>query len=207
VERDHLTHPYFAGFGYAGVRVDMRGTGDSEGVCRGEYLIQEQEDCLAVIEWLSNQSWCSGKVGMIGISWGGFNGLQMAACRPKSLGAVISLCSTDDRSADDIHVVGGAMLTEKLAWGATAGSSGNTAPDPAIVGDRWRSMWLERLENNGLWLIDWIRHQVRSDFYSHGSICENYSDIEVPTYLVGGWADGYTNAILRMLENLNCPRK
>ncbi len=207
VERDHLTHPYFAGFGYAGVRVDMRGTGDSEGVCRGEYLIQEQEDCLAVIEWLSNQSWCSGKVGMIGISWGGFNGLQMAACRPKSLGAVISLCSTDDRYADDIHFMGGAMLTEKLAWAATAFSIVNTPPDPAIVGDRWRSMWLERLENNGLWLIDWIRHQVRSDFYSHGSICENYSDIEVPTYLVGGWADGYTNAVLRMLENLNCPRK
>ena len=207
VERDHLTHPYFAGFGYAGVRVDMRGTGDSEGVCRGEYLLQEQEDCLAVIEWLAVQPWCSGKVGMIGISWGGFNGLQVAARRPEALGAVISLCSTDDRYADDIHFMGGAVLAEKLAWGATAFAIAHTPPDPAIVGDRWREMWLERLEGNGLWLVDWFRHQHRNEFYAHGSICENYADVDVPVYLVGGWADGYTNVVLRMLEHLSCPRK
>ncbi len=207
VERDHLTHPYFAGFGYAGVRVDMRGTGDSEGICRGEYLLQEQEDCLAVIEWLSAQSWCSGKVGMIGISWGGFNGLQVAARRPKALGAVISLCSTDDRYADDIHFMGGAVLVEKLGWGATAFAIANTPPDPAIVGDRWRDIWIERLQNNGLWLLNWFRRQRRDEFYTHGSICERYEDIEAPVYLVGGWADGYTNTIFRMLEHLSCPKK
>ncbi|MDE0279640.1 MAG: CocE/NonD family hydrolase [Gammaproteobacteria bacterium] len=207
VERDHLTHPYFAGFGYAGVRVDMRGTGDSEGICLGEYLLQEQEDCLAVIEWLAAQPWCSGRVGMIGISWGGFNGLQVAARRPEALGAVISLCSTDDRYADDIHCMGGAVLTEKLGWGATAFAIAHTPPDPAIVGERWRDMWLERLEGNGLWLLDWFRHQHRDDFYRHGSICENYDDVNVPVYLVGGWADGYTNTILRMLDHLTCPRK
>lgn len=207
VERDHLTHPYFAGFGYAGVRVDMRGTGDSEGICHGEYLLQEQDDCLAVIDWLAAQPWCSGQVGMIGISWGGFNGLQVAARRPAALGAVISLCSTDDRYADDIHFMGGALLVEKLGWGATAFAIAHTPPDPAIVGERWRDMWLERLENNGLWLLDWFRHQHRDEFYAHGSICERYEDIEVPVYLVGGWADGYTNTIFRMLENLRCPRK
>ena len=134
VERDHLTHPYFAGHGYAGVRVDMRGTGDSEGVCLGEYLRQEQDDCLAVIEWLAEQPWCSGKVGMIGISWGGFNGLQVAARRPDALGAVISLCSTDDRYADDVHFMGGALLAEKLGWGATAFAIAHTPPDPAYCG-------------------------------------------------------------------------
>lgn len=207
VDRDQLTHPYFTGFGYAGVRVDMRGSGDSEGICRGEYLLQEQEDCLDVIEWLAAQPWCSGKVGMIGISWGGFNGLQVAARRPKALGAVISLCSTDDRYADDIHFMGGAVLTDKLAWGATAFSIVNTPPDPAIVGDRWREMWLQRLENNGLWVLDWFRHQRRDEFYAHGSICENYADVEAPVYLVGGWTDGYSNAIFRMLENLSCLKK
>lgn len=207
VERDHLTHPYFAGHGYAGVRVDLRGTGDSEGICLGEYLRQEQDDCLAVIEWLADQPWCSGKVGMIGISWGGFNGLQVAARRPEALGAVISLCSTDDRYADDIHFMGGCMLTDKLSWGATAFSICNTPPDPAIVGDRWREMWAERLENNGLWMLDWFRHQRRDGFYAHGSVCENYADIEVPVYAVGGWADGYTNAIFRLLEHLPGPKK
>lgn len=207
VARDHLTHPYFAGHGYAGVRVDMRGSGDSEGVCLGEYLLQEQDDALAIIDWLAAQPWCSGKVGMIGISWGGFNGLQVAARQPEALGAVITLCSTDDRYADDIHFMGGAVLTDKLAWGATAFAIANTPPDPALVGARWRDMWKERLENNGLWLLDWFRHQRRDDFYRHGSICEDYAAVQVPVYAVGGYADGYTNPIFRMMEHLSCPRK
>ncbi len=207
VERDHLTHPYFSGYGYAGVRVDMRGTGDSEGICLGEYLKREQDDALAILDWLAVQPWCSGRVGIIGISWGGFNGLQIAARKPKALGAVISLCSTDDRYADDIHFMGGCLLTDKLNWGAAAFSIVNTPPDPAIVGERWRGMWKERIENNGLWMLDWFRHQRRDAFYSHGSVCENYSDIEVPVYMVGGWADGYTNAIFRTLEHLPGPKK
>ncbi len=207
VERDHLTHPYFAGHGYAGVRVDMRGTGDSEGVCLGEYLKQEQDDALAVIDWLVAQPWCSGKVGMIGISWGGFNGLQVAARQPEGLAAVITLCSTDDRYADDIHFMGGAMLTDKLSWGGTAFFIANTPPDPAIVGERWRDMWLERFEANGLWMLDWFRHQRRDAFYAHGSICEDWRKVQVPVYAVGGYADGYTNPIMRMMENLPGPRR
>lgn len=205
--RDQLTHPWFAGHGYAGVRVDMRGTGDSDGVCEGEYLRQEQDDAIAVIEWLAAQPWCSGQVGMMGISWGGFNGLQVAARRPPALAAVITLCSTDDRYGDDIHFMGGAMLTDNLSWGATAFAIAHTPPDPEIVGSRWREIWKRRLEGNGLWLLDWFRHQHRDEFYAHGSICENYADIEIPVYAVGGWADGYTNAIPRMMENLTCPRK
>src|SRR5690606_14006523 len=138
VERDALTHPYFAGHGYAGVRVDMRGTGDSEGVCEGEYLKQEQDDAVAVIEWLSKQSWCSGTVGMIGISWGGFNGLQVAARRPPALKAVITLCSTDDRYADDVHYLGGAQMIDNIHWGTTAWAISMTPPDPVLVGDKWR---------------------------------------------------------------------
>ncbi|WP_137932618.1 CocE/NonD family hydrolase [Mesorhizobium comanense] len=207
VERDALTHPYFAGHGYAGVRVDMRGSGDSEGLCKGEYLKQEQDDCLAVIEWLAAQPWCSGSVGMIGISWGGFNGLQVAARRPPALKAVISLCSTDDRYNDDVHYLGGAMMCDNLMWGTTAWAIAMTPPDPAIVGDRWRDLWEQRLNGNGIWMQEWFEHQRRDDFYKHGSICEDYADVDIPVYAVGGWADGYPNPIFRMLEKLPGPRK
>lgn len=207
VERDQLTHPYIAGHGYACVRVDMRGSGDSEGVCLGEYLLQEQDDALDILAWIAAQPWSTGRAGMIGISWGGFNGLQVAARRPPSLKAIISLCSTDDRYADDIHFMGGCVLTDKLAWGGTALPIIMTPPDPALVGDAWRAMWKERLENNGLWLLDWFRHQRRDEFYRHGSICENYADVTIPVYAVGGWADGYTNPIFRLLQNLKGPRK
>jgi putative CocE/NonD family hydrolase len=205
--RDERVHAYFASRGYASVRVDIRGSGDSDGVLLGEYLPEEQQDAVEIIAWLAGQPWCSGSVGMIGFSWGGFNGLQVAALRPPQLKAVISLCSTDDRYADDVHMMGGCLLTDKLAWGAAMLARGNTPPDPAVVGDSWRDMWLERLEYSGLWLAEWHRHLRRDAFYKHGSVCEDYDAIEAPVYLVGGWADGYSNAIFRMLANLKCPRK
>ena len=74
--QDASRHPYFAAHGFASVRVDLRGTGDSDGVCLGEYLPQEQTDALEVLAWLGAQEWCTGAVGMIGYSWGGFNGLR-----------------------------------------------------------------------------------------------------------------------------------
>ncbi|MDQ2067632.1 CocE/NonD family hydrolase [Xinfangfangia sp. CPCC 101601] len=207
VERDALTHPYFAGYGYAGVRVDMRGTGDSEGVCEGEYLKQEQDDAIAIIEWLAAQSWCTGKVGMIGISWGGFNGLQVAARRPAALKAVISLCSTDDRYADDVHYLGGAQMIDNIHWGTTAWAISMTPPDPEIVGEAWREMWEARLNGNGIWMEDWFHHQRRNDFWKHASVCEDFSQIEAAVYAVGGWVDGYTNAVFRLLEGVSAPKK
>jgi len=80
--RDRVIHEYFAGHGFASVRVDLRGSGDSDGLLLDEYLPQEQSDALEVIAWIANQPWCTGNVGMMGISWGGFNSLQVAAHRP-----------------------------------------------------------------------------------------------------------------------------
>ncbi|HMA00055.1 MAG TPA: CocE/NonD family hydrolase, partial [Steroidobacteraceae bacterium] len=77
--RDEGMHRWFAGHGYAAVRVDMRGSGESDGVMHDEYLAQEQDDALEVIDWIAGQPWCSGKVGMMGKSWGAYNSLQVAA--------------------------------------------------------------------------------------------------------------------------------
>ena len=206
-ERDALTHPYFAGHGYACVRVDIRGSGDSEGVLRGEYLKQEQDDALEILAWLERQPWCTGSVGMIGISWGGFNGLQVAARRPKQLKAVVSICSTDDRYNDDIHFMGGALLLDTFTWCSVMFSLNGAPPDPAIVGDQWRAMWKQRLDGSGFWLDDWLGHQRRDAFYKHGSVCEDWDAIQCPVYAVGGWADGYTNAVFRLLENLRSPKR
>ena len=206
-ERDALTHPYLAGHGYAAVRVDLRGSGESDGLLFDEYAQQEQDDALEVIAWLARQSWCSGAVGMMGISWGGFNALQVAARRPPALKAIVTLCSTDDRYRDDVHFMGGAMLTAKFGWASFFFGAMCHPPDPALVGERWRAMWLERLTNVPLFLERWLRHQRRDDYWKHGSVCEDYAAIECPVYAVGGWTDGYTNAIPRLLEGLSAPRK
>src|SRR5579863_9263669 len=133
--RDEPMHGYFAQAGYAAIRVDMRGSGDSDGLLEDEYLAQELSDACEVIAWLAVQPWCDGNVGMMGKSWGGFNALQVAALRPPALKAVITVCSTDDRYADDIHYMGGALLNDNLWWGAIMLSNQARPPDPAIVGD------------------------------------------------------------------------
>lgn len=140
--RDQLTHPYFAGHGYDCPRIDMRGNGESDGLMHDEYTAQEQADAVEATAWIARQPWCSGNIGMMGISWGGFNGLQVAALRPPALKAVITLCSTDDRYADDIHYKGGCLLNENLGWAATILSYSSRPPDPALAGGRWRDMWL-----------------------------------------------------------------
>jgi predicted acyl esterase len=204
---DSITHGYFAGHGYACVRADLRGAGDSEGVLEDEYLALEQQDGLEVLAWIADQHWCNGQIGMMGISWGGFNSLQLAALQPPELKAVITVCSTDDRYADDVHYMGGCLLGDNLSWASTMFGYNSCPPDPALVGDAWRDMWLARLKGSGLWLKKWLEHQRRDEYWRHGSVCEDYSTITCPVLAVSGWADGYSNAVFRLLHGLSVSRK
>ncbi|HUF55604.1 MAG TPA: CocE/NonD family hydrolase [Thermohalobaculum sp.] len=203
---DRAAGTWLARHGYAYVRLDVRGAGDSEGLLPDEYLPQELQDGCDAIAWIAAQPWCDGGVGMIGISWGGFNGLQIAALRPPALKAVITVCSTDDRYADDIHTMGGCLLLDQLSWASQMFARNSLPPDPENRAD-WRALWLERLEGSGLWLKNWLEHQHRDAFWQHGSVSEDYSAIEVPVYAVGGWADGYCRAVFRLCEHLPGPRK
>ncbi|MCC5973253.1 MAG: CocE/NonD family hydrolase [Rubellimicrobium sp.] len=204
--RDALTHPYFAGHGYASLRVDMRGNGDSDGLMEDEYSAQELSDACEVIAWIAAQPWCSGSVGMMGISWGGFNGLQVAALQPPALKAIITLCSTVDRYADDIHYKGGCLLNENLGWGATMWAYSSRAPDPALRQD-WREEWLKRLEAEPFLPALWLRHQHRDAYWRHGSVCEDFGAIRAATLAVGGWGDAYKNAVPQLVQHLSAPVK
>jgi putative CocE/NonD family hydrolase len=144
---------------------------------------------------------------MMGISWGGFNALQVAALRPPALKAIVTVCSTDDRYGGDCHWEGGLLLNGTLAWGATAFQFAAQPPDPAIVGDRWRDMWRERLDGLELFVGEWIAHPHRDAYWKQGSVCEDYGAIEAAVYAISGWADPYTNAVPRLLSNLKCPRR
>ncbi|TFJ93067.1 CocE/NonD family hydrolase [Lentibacillus salicampi] len=201
--RDSARHPYFAGHGYASIRVDIRGSGDSDGIMKDEYTIQEHDDALDILDWITEQEWSTGSVGMIGKSWGGFNSLQVAARKHPALKTIITLCSTDDRFADDVHYRGGSILASDMLWWASTMFVYNARPqDPEVVGESWRDNWLDRLENTPPFVEEWMRHQRRDDYWKYGSICEDYSDIEIPVFAVSGWQDGYTNAVFRLLENL-----
>lgn len=205
--RDAVRAPHIAAHGYAYVRVDLRGTGESEGLMEDEYTAQELQDGCDVIAWMAAQDWCDGNVGMVGISWGGFNGLQVAALQPPALKAVVSIASTDDRYADDVHYMGGTMVIDQISWASNMFAINTLPPDPDLVGDKWREMWLERLRGSGLWLKKWLEHQRRDAFWKHGSVCEDISRIKVPVYAVSGWADGYCRTVFRLMESLKGPKK
>ncbi|THD84870.1 CocE/NonD family hydrolase [Aliigemmobacter aestuarii] len=202
--RDERMHPYFAGHGYAAVRVDIRGNGDSEGLMTDEYSEQELADAVEVIRWLAEQPWCSGAVGMMGKSWGGFNCLQTAFLRPPALRAVISVCSTTDRFADDIHFKGGCLLGENMGWGAVMLSYSSRPADPALRPD-WREDWMRRLDAEPFLAPRWASHQARDAYWKHGSVCEDWQAIQVPVLSVGGWADNYMNTVGHLMANLSVP--
>lgn len=202
--RDATNHPHFAAAGYAVLRVDLRGCGESEGLFDDEYSVQELQDVKATIEWIAAQGWCTGKVGIMGISWGGFNGLQVAALRPAGLAAVITACSSVDRYADDIHFKGGCILGENIGWAANVMARFALPPDPALRPD-WRSIWLERLQATTLLAEPWHAHRDRDAYWKHGSVIETPEAIDVPVLSIGGWHDGYRNTphkLLRLLPGL-----
>jgi putative CocE/NonD family hydrolase len=205
--RDEGMHRWFAGHGYAAVRVDMRGSGESDGVMHDEYLPQEQDDALEVIDWIARQPWCSGKVGMMGKSWGAYNSVQVAARRPPALKAIIAVMGTDDRFAECIHFSGGCLLNDNFWWGCVMQIFNARPPDPAIVGERWRALWLERLEAERFWPEIWLEHQALDDYWKHGSVCFDYGAIECPTWFWGGWADLYRDTPLRLAEHLKVPHR
>ena len=200
--RDEVTYPYLAARGYVGVRADIPGNGDSDGLMLEEYTPDEIAVGREAVEWIAAQPWCSGAVGMIGISWGGFNGFQVGMTRPPSLKAVISVSSAVDRYADDIHCKGGCPLTDNLGWSAQMLAYSSRPPDPLIVGERWRDMWRQRIDNMPFLAANWLRHPRRDSFWKHGSLCEDWKSLSAPTLAVGGWADLYVNTPLQVAEQL-----
>ncbi len=211
--RDNRQHHHLAARGYAMVRVDIRGSGDSDGALRGEYLATELSDGVEVIDWISRQPWCDGRVAIMGISWGGFNALQIAALQPPALAAAVAVAATDDRFATDVHYIGGCVLAADMAgWSATMACFNARPSTPRIVAAadgihvaEWRDRWLHRLEQTPIFVHDWLTHQRRDGFWEHGSVCEDYSAIRCPVMTVGGWADGYTDTVLRLAAGLSVP--
>ena len=206
--RDESMHPVLAAAGYVSIRVDMRGSGDSDGLMTDEYSDQETQDGVDVIAWIAAQDWCDGKVGMFGKSWGAYNSFQVAAKRPPALKAIAPVMGTDDRWREDIHFYGGVLTNDNFWWGSIMQSFNAGPPDPQIVGaDRWRDIWKARLDAMTLWPAQWLEHQTHDAMWRRGSICENYADVEVPVYFFGGWADLFRDTPFRIAEHLKGPVK
>jgi predicted acyl esterase len=189
--------------GYAVARVDLRGTGSSDGLAVDEYPAREQADLCEVIGWLADQPWCTGAVGMYGTSYSGFNSLQVACERPPQLKAVIAIYATDDRYTDDVHYMGGALrLLDLVDYPLYMVAMNALPPVPAVYGDGWHDAWQERVDRLEPWVLRWLEEQRDSGYWRHGSLRPPYDRIECPTMLVAGWADGYRNNTFRTVAAL-----
>ncbi len=195
---------YFAERGFVGCRVDVRGTGSSDGVALDEYARDETLDGVELVAWLAEQPWCNGNVGMWGISYGGFTSIQVAAERPPALKAIAPMYATDDRYTDDVHYFGGCLTASDVAQYAVSQIGMNALPPrPAFTGPGWQAAWRARLEATPPWLLTWLRQQTDGPYYRQGSLAPDYDRITCAIYNLAGWMDGYTNAAWRM--HLRCP--
>eukprot|EP01023_Acetabularia_acetabulum_P046316 TRINITY_DN476_c0_g1_i1.p1 TRINITY_DN476_c0_g1~~TRINITY_DN476_c0_g1_i1.p1 ORF type:complete len:752 (-),score=157.10 TRINITY_DN476_c0_g1_i1:426-2564(-) len=206
LEVDSLTYPYLAGSGFACVRVDVRGCGDSEGHLDDEYSSRGIMDGHEIVEWVSKQSWCNGSVVLMGVSWSGFTALQVAAKEnpPSALKAIIVAVTTDDRFEDDMHYMGGALLTENLSWGSWLLHTVSQPPITASPNNSsWINRWKERLQQLEPYHIKWMQHSTKDDYWKHGSISEDYSQLKVPVFAAGGYyCGGYSNSLARLANSL-----
>jgi putative CocE/NonD family hydrolase len=197
--RDQGLYAYMAEHGYAGARVDIRGTGRSDGALpAGEYTEQEQRDAESVIAWLAEQPWCTGSVGMWGISWGGFNAIQVALRRPPALKAIIAVDASDDLFHDDVHYIDGMLHLDEYALMIDQLNSLPPAPEYPLDEQTLASRF-----DSEPWLLSWLGHQQDGPYWLRASLRPDYSRLTVPAFLIGGWYDGYRDSVPRMLAA--CP--
>jgi putative CocE/NonD family hydrolase len=201
--RNHALYSYFVRRGYVVARVDIRGTGNSEGrLIEYEYSEQEQRDGEAVIDWLSKQRFSSGRVGMFGISWGGFNSIHMAMRNPPALKAILAVDATDDLYQDDVHFMDGMMHVDSWEMGQDLSNLLPGAPEYRID-ERY---FAERFDTPP-WMLTYKRQQRDGPFWKRTALKERYDAIRVPSFLIGGWYDGYRDSVPRMLQHLKAPVK
>ena len=203
--RDGATHRYLAGHGYACLRLDVRGVGDSEGLYGDQFTTRYVDDAVEAIAWIARQPWCSGAVAMFGLSWGAAIALQTAARRPPALKTIVCAAGIDDCYA--LRYPGGCLSTATLSSVVAQMSYATRPPDPAIVGARWREMWLARLEAARPMTQSWLAHPYRDDAWRSASIADDFSGIACPVLLSAGWADpAFASSMLRTLAGLEAPR-
>jgi hypothetical protein len=196
-------YSYFVRRGYVVARVDIRGTGSSEGrLIEHEYSDREQIDGEAVIDWLSRQPFSSGKVGMFGISWGGFNSIHMAMRNPPALKAIIAVDATDDLYQDDVHFMDGMMHVDSWEMSMDLANAMPGAPDYLID----EKLFEQRFDTRP-WMLTYKRQQRDGPFWDRTALKARYDSITIPTFVIGGWYDGYRDSVPRMLERLNAPVK
>lgn len=175
--------------GYAAVRIDARGTGKSPG--DGEpFSFAESLDFHDAIEWTAAQPWCSGKVGLTGISYFAINQWFVANHRPPALKAIIPWEGFADLYRDALFH--GGILSQFMSnWYVTHLSH-------HLIGRAYRHN-PDTFRAHTLW--KWIRNNLDNGTFKGEQA--QWDKIDVPLFTVGNWSGmglhlrGNTEAFMR----------
>lgn len=197
----HPLYDYFASQGIAMAKVDVRGTGSSFGETpTREYSKQEIDDAVEIIASLAKMPWSNGNVGMWGISWGGFNALQVALRKPPELKAVLAAHASDDLFKNDVHYTDGIFSIDEYILSINHMTGFMQSPDYNVDEDYFSSRF-----DREPWLFETMRNGVNNSFWQGGSLLGQYGNLDIPVYLIGGLFDGYRDTLPHLLENADVP--
>ena len=208
--------------GYAVAIQDVRGRYSSG----GEFytFVNESNDGYDSVEWLASQPWCTGKVGMYGVSYVGATQWLAAKSKPPSLKGIAPGVTASNYQEGWAWQGGAFELGFNLSWtvGAlTAANWGNLARRLPLTDDRLESIIQAKDDLNtgfahlpmrdvpdlqgGLapYYYDWMAHPEYDDYWKAVSIEEAHSDIEVPAFNFGGWYDVFLGGTIRNYSRMS----
>lgn len=197
---------WFAARGYAGLVVDMLGTGSSDGVRRPEFDPDDADDAVAALDWAAAQPWCDGTAGMWGLSYAANVTLRTASRRPPQLRAIIAVAHGLDPARDSIHPDGARGDLHALVNRGTSMLVQHLLPplaDYASAASRRR--WRHRLGTGEPVFLDFARHGAGDPVWRGRAV--DGAAIAVPALCVGGWRDAFPDGLIEAYETIPGPKK
>jgi hypothetical protein len=187
----------YRGEGYAHVNIDIRGTGRSGGkLCI--FCEREQRDVYEVVEWIADQDWSNGNVGMYGGSYQGITPLMGASEQPPHLKAIVPAVVLADAYRDIVWHNGMFNVNFVAQWTALQFGLGLTGTGPS---SDLASKPQQRLAVESR-MTPWD-----GPFYRERSVYTKFDQIKVPTLLLGGWFDGFSRGTIHDYQGIASKHK
>ena len=206
---DEALFGYFAQHGYAGIRADMRGNGESTGHLAGKGTQPEWDDVCEILAWIEGQPWCDGNIGMWGFSWGGIEAFYSSVFRrPPQLKAIVAGGFSTNKYKDGPYYMGGVLLRDTMGWLTSFLSMRSRPPDPAVVGLGWKDEWVERIDRLEPIFDRFLTHQAYDAFWQRDAANEHIEKLSCPMLLWSGLLEpGMTNSAVEIVARAQVPTR
>ncbi|MBT5319189.1 MAG: CocE/NonD family hydrolase, partial [Chloroflexi bacterium] len=206
--------------GYAVVLQDVRGRYRSGGTF--DTFVNEANDGYDTVEWIAEQDWCNGKVGMVGGSYVGATQWLAASEKPPHLTAIFPRVTASGYHEGWTYQGGVFQLGFNVSWGIrlAAANAKHLGEDLGLsdervaelgrtVDDIGEALWTLPLDQQPFmsaqtspYFFDWLNHPTDDGFWSNVRVEDKHDDIQTPAYNLGGWYDIFLQGTIENYEGL-----